>query len=192
MSREISKEEVSDNNTADSLWCIIDAKIYDLTDFADAHPGGATVLLQVAGQDATSDFFNLHRLEVLQKYGKSLCIGTVKGEEPQVIYPEPGDLSLVPYGEPTWLTPQFKTPYYKESHRRLQRAMRVWVDDVLTPEAQEKELSGKYINDETIREMGYVPWLNGSTCSSSLTVALADWELVQCGWDPVRISKAST
>ncbi|KAJ9602466.1 hypothetical protein H2200_013009 [Cladophialophora chaetospira] len=154
MSREISKEEVSQNNNADSLWCIIDSKVYDLTDFADAHPGGITVLLQVAGQDATADFFNLHRLEVLQKYEKSLCIGAVKGEKPQVIYPKPGDLSLVPYGEPTWLTPQFKSPYYKESHRRLQRAMRIWVDTVLTPEAQEKELSGKYIDDETIKEMG--------------------------------------
>ena len=154
MSREISKEEVSENNNADNLWCIIDSKIYDLTDFADAHPGGATVLLQVAGQDATSDFFNLHRLEVLLKYEKSLCIGTVKGETPQVIYPQPGDLSLVPYGEPTWLTPQFKSPYYKESHRKLQRAMRIWVDTVLTSEAQEKELSGKYIDDKTVKEMG--------------------------------------
>ena len=156
MGREISKDEVCQNNNADSLWCIIDSKIYDLTDFADAHPGGSTVLLQVAGQDATADFFNLHRLEVLQKYEKSLCIGTLKGEKPQIIYPEPGDLSLVPYAEPTWLTPQFKSPYYKESHRRLQRAMRKWVDTVLTPEAQEKELSGKYIDDETIKEMGYV------------------------------------
>ncbi|OAP62465.1 hypothetical protein AYL99_04668 [Fonsecaea erecta] len=154
MSREISRDEVSHNNTADSLWCIIDAKVYDLTDFADAHPGGSTVLQQVGGLDATNDFFNLHRLEVLQKYEKLLCIGTVQGEKPQVIYPKPGDLSLVPYGEPTWLTPQFKSPYYKESHRRLQRAVRTWVDTVLTPEAQEKENSGKRISDEIIQEMG--------------------------------------
>lgn len=156
MSREISREEVAQNNAADSLWCIIDSKVYDLTDFADAHPGGETVLHQVAGKDATSDFFNLHRLEVLQKYEKSLCIGTVAGEKPQVIYPKPGDLSLVPYGEPTWLAPQFKSPYYKDSHRRLQRAMRIWVETRLTPEAQEKELSGKYISDEIVKEMGYV------------------------------------
>ena len=156
MSREITRDEVAKNNTDDSLWCIIDAKVYDLTDFADAHPGGLTVLQQVSGQDATVDFFNLHRLEVLQRYEKSLCIGTVKGEKPQIIYPKPGDLSLVPYGEPTWLSPQFKNPYYKESHRRLQRALRVWVDTVLTPEAQEKELNGEKVDDEIIKEMGYV------------------------------------
>ncbi|KIW84540.1 hypothetical protein Z517_03790 [Fonsecaea pedrosoi CBS 271.37] len=154
MSLEISREEVAQNNTTDSLWCIIDSKVYDLTDFADAHPGGSTVFQQVGGLDATVDFFNLHRLEVLQKYEKSLCIGTVKGETPQVIYPQPGDLSLVPYGEPTWLSPQFKSSYFKESHRRLQRAMRVWVETVLAPEAQEKESSGARISDATIVEMG--------------------------------------
>ena len=156
MSREITKDEVSQNDTADSLWCIIDSKVYDLTGFADAHPGGATVLYQVAGQDATSDFFNLHRLEVLQKYEKSLCIGTVKGAKPEVIYPKPGDLSLVPYGEPTWLSPQFKSPYYKQSHQRLQRAMRIWVETCLMAEAQEKERSGEHISDETTKEMGYI------------------------------------
>ena len=169
MARNISRDEVGQNNNGDSLWCIIDSKVYDLTEFADAHPGGSTVLQQVGGQDATTDFFNLHRLEVLQKYEKSLCIGTVTGEQPQVVYPKPGDLSLVPYGEPTWLAPQFRSPYYKESHRRLQRAMRVWVDTALTAEAQEKELSGRKIDDETVKEMGYVPFLSCRKIYSRLT-----------------------
>lgn len=68
--------------------------MYDLTDFIDAHPGGETVLKQVAGTDATTAFYNLHRHEVLQKY-QSLQIGRVKGEEPQVVDPQPGDLSQV-------------------------------------------------------------------------------------------------
>ena len=153
MTKEISRDEIAQNNTRDSLWCIIDSKVYDLTDFADAHPGGSVVLEQVAGRDATDDFFNLHRYEVLQKYDASLCIGTVKGEKAQVVNPRPGDLSLVPYGEPTWLTPQFKSPYYQESHRRLQRAMRVWVDTVLTPEARERELDGLRIGDAVLEDM---------------------------------------
>jgi len=159
MSKEITRDEVAKNNTIDSLWCIIDAKVYDLTDFVDAHPGGAAVLEQVGGLDATVEFFNLHRLEVLEKYGSSLCIGTVKGEKPQVLYSKPGDLSLVPYGEPTWLTPQFKSPYFKESHRRLQRAMRTWVDTVLTPEAQEKEISGERVGDAVLEDMAYVSFM---------------------------------
>jgi hypothetical protein len=156
MSKEIKREEVAQNNTSDSLWCIIDSKVYDLTDFVDAHPGGSTVLEQVAGQDATTEFFNLHRLEALQKYESLLCIGTVKGETPQIVIPKPGDLSSVPYAEPMWLAPQFKSPYFKESHRRLQRAMRIWVDTVLTPEAQEKEVSGDMVSEAIQQEMGYV------------------------------------
>lgn len=152
MSRQISRDEVAQNNNADSLWCIIDSNVYDLTDFVDAHPGGATVLEQVAGTDATTDFFNLHRLEVLQKY-KSLHIGTVAGEKPQIIFPEPGDLSPVPYAEPLWLTPEFKSPYYKESHHRLRRELRKWVENVLVPDAQEKEASGGRVSDEVLEDM---------------------------------------
>jgi hypothetical protein len=155
MTLQLTRDEVAKNNTPDSLWVIIDAKVYDLTEFVDAHPGGETVLTQVAGADATSDFYNLHRQEVLQKYA-SLCIGTVKGEQSQVVESRPGDLSTVPYAEPTWLTPVFKSPYFKESHRRLQREMRVWVDTVLTPEAREKEESGERIGEAVVEDMAYV------------------------------------
>lgn len=140
------------NNTEDSLWIIVDHKVYDVTDFVDAHPGGSVVLQQVAGQDATQAFYNLHRHEVLQKY-PDLCIGTVQGEKPEVIEPEAGGLSAVPYAEPLWLTPQFKTPYYRDSHRALQKALRKFVDTDIYPEAQEKELDGTYISQELVDKM---------------------------------------
>ena len=148
----LSREEVAKNTTDESLWFIIDSKVYDVTDFLDAHPGGEAVLKQVAGTDATEAFYNLHRQEVLQKY-ESLCIGTIDGEKPKVIQQKPGDLSVVPYGEPTWLTPQFKSPYYKQSHRKLQKAMRVFTDTELYPVAQECEKTGKHIPQELIDSM---------------------------------------
>jgi alkylation response protein AidB-like acyl-CoA dehydrogenase len=126
--------------------------VYDVSDFIDAHPGGSVVLQQVAGQDATEAFYNLHRHEVLHQY-KSLCLGNVEGEKPEVIEQAPGDLSQVPYAEPLWLTPQFKSPYYKAAHHKLQRAMRKFVDEHIKPEAQEKELSGEYISQELIDKM---------------------------------------
>ncbi len=61
-----TRVEVAENNTEGSLWFVIDSKVYDVTDFLDAHPGGEAVLKQVAGQDATDAFYNLHRQEVLQ------------------------------------------------------------------------------------------------------------------------------
>lgn len=75
------------------------------------HPGGTAVFLdeEVAGQDATEQFFNLHRfvnfltidslspklsLEVLQKpQYKRLIVGQVENEKPIVRFPQPGDLS---------------------------------------------------------------------------------------------------
>ncbi|CZS98527.1 uncharacterized protein RAG0_07225 [Rhynchosporium agropyri] len=150
--KTLTRNEVAKNNTEDSLWFVIDSKVYDVTDFVDAHPGGEAVLKQVAGTDATEAFYNLHRQEVLQKYS-SLCIGTIDGEKSQVIEHKAGDLSLVPYAEPTWLTPQFKSPYFNESHRKLQKAMRIFTDEELYPVAQECEKTGKHIPQEMVDKM---------------------------------------
>ncbi|KAH7026241.1 acyl-CoA dehydrogenase-like protein [Microdochium trichocladiopsis] len=152
MTETYTRDEVAKHNTEDSVWFIVDAKVYDVTDFLDAHPGGEAVLRQVAGQDATSAFYNLHRHEVLSKYD-DLQIGTIKGEKPSVITPQPGDLSTVPYAEPLWLTPVFKSPYYNESHRRLQKAARIFNDEIMTPYAQEREADGKYIEQHFIETL---------------------------------------
>lgn len=151
-SQSFSRQEVRSHASDDSLWCIIDSTVYDLTDFVDAHPGGESVLRQVAGQDATQVFYNLHRHEVLARYA-DLAVGTVDGEQPQVISPQPGDLSPVPYAEPLWLSPPFRSPYYGDSHRRLQRAMRRFTDEHLLPEAQECETTGRYISQQMIDRM---------------------------------------
>ena len=110
------------------------------------------VLEQVAGQDATAAFYNLHRHEVLRNYA-DLCIGILEDETPEILDPEPGDLSPVPYAEPLWLRPEFSSPYYTESHHRLQQAMRKFVDTYITPEAQEKEKDGTFISQELVERM---------------------------------------
>jgi predicted heme/steroid binding protein len=154
MAQPFTREEVLRHNTKDSLYCIIDSRVYDLTEFLEDHPGGEFVLLQIGGGDATIDFYNLHRHAVLKTYAH-LCIGTVASEDPGVIQPSPGDLSCVPYAEPPWLNPQFRSPYYSESHRRLQKAMRIFTDTYIWPEAQEKEKSGNRISQELIQLMAY-------------------------------------
>ncbi|KAL2856440.1 acyl-CoA dehydrogenase/oxidase [Aspergillus pseudoustus] len=153
MSQTFTRDEVAQHKTEDSLWCIIDHRVYDLTDFADAHPGGSVVLTQIAGKDATTDFYNLHRHEVLTKYRPQLCIGTVANETPEVLEPTATSLSPVPYAEPLWLRPAFTSPYYKESHRRLQVAVREFTNLHVKPEAQEKEKDGSYISQALIEKM---------------------------------------
>jgi len=46
--------EIFEHNTKESLWLLIDNKVYDVTNFK--HPGGKQILLQNAGQDATTQF----------------------------------------------------------------------------------------------------------------------------------------
>lgn len=123
-----------------------------MSDFIDAHPGGSVVLAQIAGTDSTEAFYNLHRHEVLQKYS-SLCLGEVEGEKSEIADPQPGDLSDVPYAEPLWLKPESASPYYNDSHRRLQKAMRKFTDEHVTPEAREKEDDGTFISQELIDKM---------------------------------------
>lgn len=75
-------------------------------------------LYEKAGQDATEAFYGLHRHEIIVKpqYTR-LQIGTLKDEQPAIYGRVDGALSNVPYGEPTWLSKGFKSPYYKEVRR---------------------------------------------------------------------------
>ncbi|KZV68187.1 acyl-CoA dehydrogenase NM domain-like protein [Peniophora sp. CONT] len=160
MSKELktlTREEVAKHKTVDDMWVIIDSKVYDLTRFKNLHPGGAAVLLddEVAGQDATEAFYGLHRHEVLERpQYQRLQIGLIKDEKP-VIYGAqvPGQHSLVPYAEPTWLAKGFKSPYYDDSHRALQKAVRLFVDEVIYPDAQAREEDGKRPSLDVIAKM---------------------------------------
>lgn len=83
-----------------------------------------------------------------------LVIGKIKGEESQIPAPQPGALSKVPYAEPMWLTPQYHSPYYNDSHRRLQHAMRKYVDERVHDVAQRCEANGKRPDVDLVQEMG--------------------------------------
>ncbi|CCA69912.1 related to acyl-coa dehydrogenase, long-chain specific precursor [Serendipita indica DSM 11827] len=125
-----TREEVAAHNKKGDLWIIIDSNVYDL----------------VAGQDATKIFFSLHRHEVLLKpaYAR-LRIGSIKDESPTIIAASPGELSAVPYAEPTWLSKGYYSP-----HKELQKAMRKFVDEIVYPDAQ--ACPGKHLKGLTLMD----------------------------------------
>lgn len=64
--------------------------------------------------------------------------------------------SNTPFADPLWLNRQ-SSPYYKESHRRLQREVREYVDDNISPFCEDWEKAG-YIPAEVQKkhaELGY-------------------------------------
>ncbi|PKI84499.1 hypothetical protein MVES1_001754 [Malassezia vespertilionis] len=157
--RRVSRDEVAKHNKPDDLWIIVDSYVYDLSDFIDVHPGGEAVLQQpdIAGQDATETFFGLHNVAILQRPGtQKMIVGQIEGEESEVRYPQAGELSQVPYAEPTWLLPKYKSPYYNESHRRLQREMRTLVDEHVIPESRLRDADGKRPDPKLVQMFGRI------------------------------------
>ncbi|KAI5815769.1 cytochrome b5-like heme/steroid binding domain-containing protein [Pyronema omphalodes] len=81
MSKEFTINEVATHKTAETgMYIVIDNGVYDVTKFADEHPGGAKILKRVAGKDASKQFWKYHNEGVLKKYTEKLKIGTVKEE----------------------------------------------------------------------------------------------------------------
>ena len=88
----------------------------------------------------------------------------------------PGEPSLVPYAEPTWLTPGYYSPYFKEvrtarfvtrgvglnrlllfqTHRKYNKAMRQFMDEVIAPDAALNGPRGKRPSPEVYKKMAYV------------------------------------
>lgn len=69
----------------------------------------------VAGMDGTEAFYSLHRHEVLTKpQYQRLIVGQIEGEESTIYDHKLGEASTVPYGEPTWLSKGYHSPYYTE------------------------------------------------------------------------------
>ncbi|CCM03970.1 uncharacterized protein FIBRA_06126 [Fibroporia radiculosa] len=149
-------QEVAQHNREGDVWIVIDSKVYNISKFADLHPGGTGILLtdSVAGKDATQAFYGLHRHEVLLRpqYAR-LQIGTITGEEPLYKSQTVGEPSNVPYAEPSWLAKGFFSAYYNESHKRFQRAMRKFAMEVVYPNAVECEDNGKRMSPDVLQKL---------------------------------------
>lgn len=100
-------------------------------------------MLEYGGQDATEDFFGLHRTEVLEKYEKRLLIGKVAGSQP-VSIPGFGELSKVPFAEPNFWR-GFHSGYYNDSHHQYRLAIRKLIAAEIRETAEEYERSSEQV-----------------------------------------------
>jgi alkylation response protein AidB-like acyl-CoA dehydrogenase/predicted heme/steroid binding protein len=161
---EITREEVAKHCKPDDAWIIVDGDVYDVTRFAKMHPGGKQTLLEYAGQDATEDFFGLHRLDVLEKYGR-LKKGRLQdaGPAPAKASEIFGEISQQPYAEPGNLQ-GFDSPYFKPSHIELRKAIRKFYAEETMMEALECESTNKAPSKELrmrTGELGIIAMVQG-------------------------------
>ncbi len=76
--RTVSFDEVARHRSERDLWIVLGDVVWDLSAFAQSHPGGAAVLLAVAGQDATAPFLAVHPADFADKLlSKDLVVGRV-------------------------------------------------------------------------------------------------------------------
>ncbi|XP_057583555.1 fatty acid desaturase 2-like protein FADS2B isoform X2 [Hippopotamus amphibius kiboko] len=78
-----SWQEIQRHNQETDQWLVINRKVYDVTGWADRHPGGRRVLTHYAGEDATDAFRAMHLdLDIVRVYLKPLLIGELIPGEP--------------------------------------------------------------------------------------------------------------
>lgn len=78
--KQYTWEEIGNHRHVDSLWIVVDHKVYDVTAFVAKHPGGVHALAMCGGQDITylmqtSHPFTEKPWEILKNY----LIGNVEG-----------------------------------------------------------------------------------------------------------------
>ncbi|KAI4464474.1 cytochrome b5 [Holotrichia oblita] len=67
-----SLEEIADHDNLMDCWVVIYDRVYDVTNFIKKHPGGADILLEYGGRDATIAFrgtgHSSFAVKALEKY----------------------------------------------------------------------------------------------------------------------------
>jgi nitrate reductase (NAD(P)H) len=74
---EYTPNVVSQHTCRDDCWIIIRDKVYDITSYLSSHPGGAEIILNCAGKNATREFDDIghskNAVKILQKYEIGTC-----------------------------------------------------------------------------------------------------------------------
>ncbi|KAG9228326.1 FMN-dependent dehydrogenase-domain-containing protein [Amylocarpus encephaloides] len=78
MPRKIAVQEISQHNILDDLWIVVDGIVYDMTEFAPRHPGGAGIILRHAGRDSTTAYSEIHAPSLIKNsLDPSKTLGTL-------------------------------------------------------------------------------------------------------------------
>lgn len=83
-------DDVKTHDTPNDLWMIIYNKVYDVTKFANDHPGGVEVLYDCGGVDATEPFDDVaHSDDAVEMLRPYLVGEVVRSQHVQYRHPRP-------------------------------------------------------------------------------------------------------
>ncbi|KAI9038975.1 FMN-dependent alpha-hydroxy acid dehydrogenase family protein [Aspergillus affinis] len=93
MEKRITLRELQQHVSYESCWVSLYGRVYDvcvswlgcslranevkITGFLDDHPGGSSILLNVAGKDATKEYDPIHPPSIMDEHLSSCCLGVL-------------------------------------------------------------------------------------------------------------------
>ncbi|OLN85688.1 NADH-cytochrome b5 reductase 1-like protein 2 [Colletotrichum chlorophyti] len=77
--QEFTAKEVAAHREANDCWMVIHGQVYDVTKYIHDHPGGADVLVEAAGTDASEAFDNAGHSEDASEIMAGYLVGKLKG-----------------------------------------------------------------------------------------------------------------
>ncbi|KAG8467848.1 hypothetical protein KFE25_006900 [Diacronema lutheri] len=80
--KTISAEEIAKHSAKTDAWFSIHGIVYNITNYLEDHPGGEEVMLDRAGQDATTDFEDVGHSEEARKELEKFAVGKLEGYDP--------------------------------------------------------------------------------------------------------------
>ena len=69
--------QVAQHKSKGDCWIIVNDGVYDMSEFMSVHPGGAGLIMSVAGKDASEYFNELHKPAILDEVGAEYLIGQI-------------------------------------------------------------------------------------------------------------------
>jgi len=78
-----ASEEIAKHNKEEDMWMIVHGKVYDVTKFAEDHPGGPEILSEHAGVDATEAFEEVFHSDAAREQLKDFYLGDLEGYVPK-------------------------------------------------------------------------------------------------------------
>lgn len=114
---------VAKHSTPKSCWVVLYGNVYDVTDFLPQHPGGARIILQLAGKDATDEYDPVHPPGTLEEHlSPSAKLGSVDPSTAPAEEKSPDSDKQRSEGEPAHLDTLLNLDDFEEAAtRRISR-----------------------------------------------------------------------